>query len=292
MLGSELFLNFLIPSSGPWPLTSASGRSEEELIAEITSIQAKVVAASLDPQQAEFIISSRNFLQLSYLQECLVGEAILPAGSTIEHLEKALQESPDTNRTARKIQNLRLAVTDFLPYNTGNNPATINTRWATFTPNLLQDMHPTIGYKLILNAGSYRTGWCSPAQEDWAYLPPHLVMHTLAPLCTRVRRALEAENNHHIGYRIRLAASFMTNFLHIHPFSNGNGRVARLAVSWLLADITIVPIPLTSSNGRQHVLEALRDSRHLTPFTPLALSRILLESAFHTVRKAHFSLDL
>ncbi|POW03380.1 hypothetical protein PSHT_11686, partial [Puccinia striiformis] len=266
MLGSELFLNFLIPSSGPWPLTSASGRSEEELIAEITSIQAKVVAASLDPQQAEFIISSRNFLQLSYLQECLVGEAILPAGSTIEHLEKALQESPDTNRTARKIQNLRLAMGNIHPKSSAGHAS-------------------TIGYKLMLNAGSYRTGRLGIPCTTSCDAHSCTVVHPCSP-------SPEAENNHHLGYRVRLAASFMTNFLHIHPFSNGNGRVARLAVSWLLADITIVPIPLTSSNGRQHVLEALRDSRHLTPFTPLALSRILLESAFHTVRKAHFSLDL
>ncbi|POW03270.1 hypothetical protein PSTT_11225, partial [Puccinia striiformis] len=285
MLGSELFLNFLIPSSGPWPLTSASGRSEEELIAEITSIQAKVVAASLDPQQAEFIISFRNFLQLSYLQECLVGEAILPAGSTIEHLEEALQESPDTNRTARKIQNSDWP--SLTSYHT--------TRATTLPPSTPDGQHsPQIFCRTCIELSIQAHLECrklSDWLEDWAYLAPHLVMHSCM-LCTRVRRALEAENNHHFGYRVRLAASFMTNFLHIHPFSNGNGRVARLAVSWLLADITIVPIPLTSSNGRQHVLEALRDSRHLTPFTPLALSRILLESAFHTVRKAHFSLDL
>ncbi|KAA1066654.1 hypothetical protein PGT21_021426 [Puccinia graminis f. sp. tritici] len=287
----ELQLGYKIPTSGRYDTSCISLLTGEGIVHEIHAIQTQVEAAKLDPTQANIITGFHNFFQLSYLQECLIGEDIFPANSNLEYLEKALKGSPETDPLARKAQNLRDAVTKFLPTERANSPIP-NNHWATFTPEFLQTIHQIIGYKLISNAGTYRTNWCAPAHEDWVYLGPHLVEPALKLLCTHVRRALEMDNNNNLSYRIQLAASFLTNFLHIHPFSDGNGRVARLAVSWLLADLTIVPIPLTSKQGRPHFLQYLQRSRSPDPPHESTLSRLLLESAFHTIWKAHFSLNL
>ncbi len=93
--------------------------------------------------------------------------------------------------------------------------------------------------------------------------------------------------------RIKIAATFLTEFLHIHPFTNGNGRIARLLISWLMADITIVPVPLlSSSSARDTYLKCLRESRVTTPFRPDNLARLILESVVHSMRMACLCLDI
>lgn len=37
---------------------------------------------------------------------------------------------------------------------------------------------------------------------------------------------------------------FFHQFLYIHPFLNGNGRVARVLLSYLLSKFTVVPLSL------------------------------------------------
>ncbi|KAA1077899.1 hypothetical protein PGT21_023345 [Puccinia graminis f. sp. tritici] len=287
----ELQLGYTIPTSGRYDTSCMLSYKGEDIVRQIQAIQTKAEAAKLDPTQANIITGFHNLFRLSYLQECLIGEDIFPANSTLEYLEKALKGSPETDPLARKAQNLWDAVTKFLPTERANSPIP-NNHWATFTPEFLQAIHWIIGHNLISNAGTYRANWCAPAHEDWVYLGPHLVEPALKLLCTHVRQALDTDNNNNLSCRIQLAASFLTNFLHIHPFFDGNGRVARLAVSWLLADLTIVPIPLTSKQGCPHFLQYLQRSCSPDPPHESTFSRLLLESAFHTIRKARFSLNL
>jgi len=47
------------------------------------------------------------------------------------------------------------------------------------------------------------------------------------------------------------AADFMSVFLHIiHPFSNGNGRTARVPYSWIMKSCATFPILLLGSSPK------------------------------------------
>jgi len=74
-------------------------------------------------------------------------------------------------------------------------------------------------------------------------------------------------------------ANFLTHFLQIHPFTNGNGRVARLLISWLMVDLSVVPVPLLTTISTRHTyLDCIRDSRRSSPFVPGNLARIIFVS--------------
>jgi fido (protein-threonine AMPylation protein) len=61
----------------------------------------------------------------------------------------------------------------------------------------------------------------------------------------------------------KLAALFFAEFLLIHPFSNGNGRVARVLLSLTLRPVTITPVSLyfRAKDGRESYLQALMNSQ-------------------------------
>lgn len=57
---------------------------------------------------------------------------------------------------------------------------------------------------------------------------------------------------------IKISALFLKKFLYIHPFENGNGRLARVLVSIILKPISKYPCPIISD--RQKYLLSLLDS--------------------------------
>lgn len=58
---------------------------------------------------------------------------------------------------------------------------------------------------------------------------------------------------------IVIASLFCCEFLKIHPFINGNGRTARILLSWILRDQLVVPLTLTCD--REEYLDAVHDGQ-------------------------------
>ena len=117
-----------------------------------------------------------------------------------------------------------------------------------FTPFFIISVHTIIAKELDFPS-DFRIAYSKPAQEDYTYLTPNLISSTLERLCTSTREALNTEVE--FLPRVKIVASFFTYFLHIHPFQNGNGRVARILISVLLVADTIVPIPLSTQSCRE-----------------------------------------
>ena len=89
-------------------------------------------------------------------------------------------------------------------------------------------------------------------------------------------------------------SQFLIHFLTIHPFRNGNGRVARLLLSYLLSSVTIVPLSIyfNAKNGREVYLECLRDERNKSPATESNLASLILESAYKNLEEMCIYLDI
>jgi Fic family protein len=85
---------------------------------------------------------------------------------------------------------------------------------------------------------------------------------------------------------IKIAAQFLNKFLFIHPYENGNGRVARLLVSYILSSVSIVPVSLTEGTRRDAYLTCLTDlqridgNQTMKTTKPIALATLILERVF------------
>jgi Fic family protein len=190
------------------------------------------------------------------------------------------------DKLAVKIQNLHQTVKEMFPNAFG---ATRNID--DFTLAFIKQQHSKIGLGIIAN--TWREKMACPAQENWIYLVPSKIPTALAALCTWVRNEMKKTSD--LKEMVKICATFLTNFLHIHPFSNGNGRVARLLVSWLLCPVTIVPIALYVNVGsRETYLQCLRNSRSVDNprFEPVDLSRFILDSILAIYHNVIFSLEL
>ncbi|CAG8613824.1 753_t:CDS:2 [Paraglomus brasilianum] len=153
-----------------------------------------------------------------------------------------------------------------------------------FTPSFVfaQQLHRKIGNELIRNAGRYRTRHVMATQENYVYVAPDLIEDKMDELFRQCREEFE-RTDLQLEEAIKCGACFFPYFLTIHPFVNGNGRVGRLLLSYLLSKFTVVPLSLyTGSEPRDLYLQCLREARYQEPFNPSALATFMLECVYKT----------
>lgn len=91
------------------------------------------------------------------------------------------------------------------------------------------------------------------------------VLRALELLAQRTRRRLEVDfpegsafDSESLQARIQLVAEFHAEFIRIHPFEDGNGRVGRALMSYLLVRLGLLPIPIEAN--KQEYYAALNES--------------------------------
>ncbi|GET04228.1 Fic family protein [Rhizophagus clarus] len=164
-----------------------------------------------------------------------------------------------------------------------------------FTPSFAKELHQQIGDNgLIDNAGQYRTNFVKPAQDDFYYMDPKFINDELEKLFGKCREIFGREDLQ-LEEAVKFSACFLAYFLYVHPFSNGNGRVARLLLSYLLSNFTVVPLSLyTGTETRNNYLQCLREAQwyHDPPFKPSALATFILENVHKTSYHICTSMDI
>lgn len=290
-------LNYDIPNKIAWTPEFVGVVEVEELINGYSAYKSKIKDAYDDVRNKDYFDGYAEYHRNHYLRETLIGEGNIAGSTTMLELEKYV-DAPDNNKISNKIINLKNCMDELFP----NHFVFVDSRSKLvverFTPEFIQQLHEKVAANLVETPGVYRTKWAAPSQEYWLYLYPNKIAEKLNKLCRNVREKIGNEDPHlsdkDILYgRVKVVATFLTEFLQIHPFSNGNGRVGRLLTSWLLADMAVVPVPLlTNSTTSNTFFECVRDARRTTPYRPTNLARLILESVIHTMRMVCVSLDI
>ena len=132
-----------------------------------------------------------------------------------------------------------------------------------------------------MNAGNYRTKPCHATGNIGGkdFLPPEEIASSMEVFVASVAKSTPSATT---------AAKFCYKFLVIHPFSNGNGRLARFLVAWMMRAAGM-PFPISvgqGKNARKHWLKAVlrNDSTRGLDW----LETLILESCLN--RWIHFSL--
>ncbi|RYH05706.1 hypothetical protein EON65_43970 [archaeon] len=235
-----------------------------------------------------------QYLVAAYLREVWISELNpenLTEGETIEIALRVVEGSscPSPNLNSgeyNKIQSLYQGIQFLELDKPGKHGQTI-------TMDLILKLHSTVGRSSITNAGCLRTSGAAAAGTSVEYLPHALILGRLSSLVKFVNSKLAAHEGFLSPSIVSLAALFFSEFLHIHPFSDGNGRTARLLTNFILKPFCVVPFSLSLSFSRENYLAALMEAQQNYNFRGLflvsidrcsrMLSYLLLDDAFEVV---------
>ena len=226
-----------------------------------------------------------DYYKDNYLSEVLIGEENVSKQNICMYFNK---ENNIINRNdALKIANLKSAV-DFL----FSDIFFPNLPIKKFNVNLAIKLNKLIGEKLFKNPGEYRKYDAMASQENFYYLEPQFIQKEMEKLFQAINSKFSSEIT--TGELIKLGSQFLIHFLTIHPFENGNGRVARLLLSYLLSSVTLVPLSIypKHAKARKIYLDCLRTERLKTATSESDLASLILESAFFNLEDVCKFLDI
>ena len=154
-------------------------------------------------------------------------------------------------------------------------------------------LHAIVRKDVIPTAGVFRTTHAGAARTSVAYAEPSRISSHLLSLVkftndTIFRLRDETQQGDRLKIVIRLAALFFSEFLKIHPFANGNGRVARILVNFFLSAVFIVPISIFLDMTRDVYLKLLSEAQWYD--NPKGLVTAFLLSAKRIVLKTEYVL--
>ena len=227
-------------------------------------------------------VSSRgcmDYIDANYLREVWVTEmtTTLSHGETIDISIFVIEgaEKPDNipDRVWLKLQNIKQGLL-FSRSQFG----------APLSVTMIRKFHKILCNGLFDFPGTTRTSHVGASRTLVVYERPGNIDAKLATLVDFVNEF----SNTRLDTMLLLSTFFFAEFLKIHPFVNGNGRVARLLVSFLLSSITVVPISIFYNVTREQYLQILGDAQWEE--NPVGLCTLFLLSAKQTANVARFLL--
>ncbi|MBZ2189028.1 mobile mystery protein B [Alcanivorax sp. JB21] len=114
----------------------------------------------------------------------------------------------------------------------------------TLSDDFLRELHRRLFAKVWAWAGTYRT-----TEKNIGIDPSHIAVQ-VRELVDNARFWID----HSTYGRIEFAARFHHQLVKIHPFPNGNGRLARIATNGILSNAMGMP-PVVWARGKAHAIE-------------------------------------
>lgn len=148
--------------------------------------------------------------------------------------------------------------------------------------SLMKGIHPDAG--MIRRSVTYTTR----ESGRYFYISPNSCEQELQGLIDNTN--INIDKNLSLKEKFEVSAEFFVRFLTIHPFSDGNGRVARLVVNYLLWSSLGIPFRIPSEIvGRETYLDAVSSAQPApggTVSRPHKLLKLLIEGAGYSVGTA------
>ena len=227
---------------------------------------------------AALVSGALHYLRALYTAEVCRGEGLADFHPD-EVAELAACDSPHTLPTPRRAG-----------YNVYHAMPAIFDQHTPFTlANILQ-LHKAVGEGVVPGPGTFRRSDAAPLGPTRMYKAPPAIASSLAELVDRTNARLPAAS---LRAAICMATHFYSSFLMIHPFRDGNGRIARLCLSWLLREWCVVPVSLAAGGARSRdILLQCLELGERWDGAPLQLARFVLQSAAETASNVVYAADL
>jgi fido (protein-threonine AMPylation protein) len=232
-----------------------------------------------DPQNDDYVAGFVKFYRSYYITECNRGENT--GTQTFEETEVALTTALE-DRDYQKIRNFSSAISHIF-----QDSLVVDQLQHQFTPSLAKKIDELIGNGVFRNAGCYRTTDAKPSGYNYFYLSPTEIESEMDKLFRTVNEKMRDEN----AKWYNVASRFFIRFLYIHPFSNGNGKTARILLSALLVKHAIIPVSLFNVlDGNQLYLGCINEAHSFENFK--LFNSFLIKSVFNSLYRFVSSLDI
>lgn len=190
----------------------------------------------------------------------------------IEYLNKNGYNKKDYPRLIKKLTNLKRAVKLIL-----------KTKIPPLTLEFIKDIHNIIMKDLMENTGEIRKTIVKPSGSSNFYCLPQYIEKRLNSLIKFVNN--ELSNQHNKFDKLLLGILFFSEFLLIHPFSNGNGRTARILLSLFINP----PLPITfDSCSKEEYYLVLEERLMNIDLPPIKLTKYLLQEINNSIANIHY----
>ena len=141
---------------------------------------------------------------------------------------------------------------------------------------------------------TYRAAHAYPNGWEFAYSDPSEIENHLFLLTDALADKLNNRVSLSLLDLFKLSALVMFNFLDIHPFSDGNGRLARILASYILSLAHFSPVSISSFSDlkdRDVYLDVIQACRDSSDQRPRDLTALLVESSWIAWRRIKSVLD-
>lgn len=135
---------------------------------------------------------------------------------------------------------------------------TSSERGEHLTVDLIKCVHSILMSGSMENCGEFRT---TPAYaDDYIFAPHDSISERMENMVNLFEKNVTSSN----VYVVNVAVQLMLDFVTIHPFSNGNGRMCRMLFSYALRRMGF-PFPVTLDSGHsksyKHYITALKKAQ-------------------------------
>ena len=260
--------------------------------------------------------AAKDFVQNSYCRAA-VAQCVLSANlseetglADLDSTQEVLQAAATTisGKPAKETQQLGDALQAFADHYENMSACQLqhNLEALTLTPDIICQVHRVLMHDLVHNAGEYREGqaYGGFAEGIFFYQPPELIRSLLLTVCDLYNKSLRdiADSANQVPALYHLAAVLFVQFVTVHPFSDGNGRLVRLLASHVLRSVTPFPItPFADGTDvtRKVYVGAIMAARSvdgkansfLTLSAPAAFSALLIHAGWESWKSCFNNLE-
>jgi len=237
-----------------------------------TQAAALALEKGLEPAERDAAMASA-VVTFIFRAMFLEGNSTATAGETAEAIRVGFEKGGVAQRKAfRMFEGLRFLAQQRddcrVPQKASGSPTRVT---AAVTPEVVKELHEVALKGLVDAPGAFRRRPAFPRGCRHFYASPRCIEQGLES-CTDVLideqvRAEEdncqrREDSEFALGLVRAAATFFVDFLQVHPFSNGNGRCARLLVAHIMSDVSELPALVWPRDGeRSTYIDALVRAR-------------------------------
>ena len=125
--------------------------------------------------------------------------------------------------------------------------------------------------------GKYRSETALLKNGTIQTVPPYEIDNEIRKLDNELQFFMKEIDKYDIGEYIEQVAYFTYKFVVVHPFRDGNGRISRAILNWLLSKKNIPPIYIDSKSRKEYyaALSKMDLEKNPIPFIMLIEKRII-----------------